>query len=92
MSDGAETRKVAVDRAELLRRVERAARRISRTMPEDLMVRETSRLKEDLELESIDEVELVLAIEEEFGIQVPDEDAQRAKTVGDILDYLERML
>jgi len=43
---------------------------------------------EDLGADSLDTVELVMALEEEFGLEIPDEDADKLKTVGDALDYL----
>lgn len=44
---------------------------------------------EDLGADSLDIVELVMALEEEFGIDIPDEDADKLKTVGDALNYLK---
>lgn len=44
---------------------------------------------EDLGADSLDIVELVMALEEEFGIDIPDEDADKMKTVGDALNYLK---
>ena len=43
---------------------------------------------EDLGADSLDIVELVMALEEEFGLDIPDEDADKLKTVGDALNYL----
>ena len=43
---------------------------------------------EDLGADSLDTVELVMALEEEFGLDIPDEDADKMKTVGDALEYL----
>ena len=43
---------------------------------------------EDLGADSLDTVELVMALEEEFGLDIPDEDADKMKTVGDTIDYL----
>ena len=43
---------------------------------------------EDLGADSLDIVELVMAFEEEFGVEVPDEDAEKLRTVGDALGYL----
>lgn len=45
---------------------------------------------EDLGADSLDIVELVMALEEEFGIDIPDEDADKMKTVGDALNYLQQ--
>jgi acyl carrier protein len=44
---------------------------------------------EDLGADSLDIVELVMALEEEFGIEIPDEDADKLKTVGDAMNYLK---
>ena len=48
-----------------------------------------AKLKEDLELDSLDSVELIMSAEEEFGIEIPDEDVMNFKTVNDILNYIE---
>ena len=44
---------------------------------------------EDLGADSLDTVELVMALEEQFGLDIPDEDADKMKTVGDALEYLK---
>ena len=44
---------------------------------------------EDLGADSLDTVELVMAFEEEFGIEIPDEDAEQLQTVGDAVKYLK---
>jgi acyl carrier protein len=44
---------------------------------------------EDLGADSLDIVELVMALEEEFSIEIPDEDADKLKTVGDAMNYLK---
>lgn len=44
---------------------------------------------EDLGADSLDTVELVMAFEEEFGIEIPDEDAEKIRTVGDAMSYLK---
>ena len=44
---------------------------------------------EDLGADSLDTVELVMAFEEEFGAEIPDEDAEKLKTVGDVIKYLK---
>jgi len=43
----------------------------------------------DLGADSLDTVELVMALEEEFGIEIPDEDAEKITTVGDAIKYIE---
>jgi len=45
---------------------------------------------EDLGADSLDIVELVMALEEEFGIDIPDDEADKLKTVGDAMEYLKR--
>lgn len=44
---------------------------------------------EDLGADSLDTVELVMAFEEEFGIEIPDEDAEKIARVQDAIDYIE---
>ena len=44
---------------------------------------------EDLGADSLDIVELVMAFEEEFGVEVPDEEAEKLQTVGDVVKYIE---
>ena len=44
---------------------------------------------EDLGADSLDTVELVMAFEEEFGIEIPDEDAEKIATVGDAVSYIK---
>lgn len=44
---------------------------------------------EDLGADSLDVVELVMAFEEQFGVEVPDEDAEKLQTVGDVVKYIE---
>ena len=44
---------------------------------------------DELGADSLDTVELVMALEEEFGIEIPDEDAEKITTVGDAVKYIE---
>ena len=44
---------------------------------------------DDLGADSLDTVELVMALEEEFGVEIPDEDAEKITTVGDAVKYIE---
>ena len=44
---------------------------------------------EDLGADSLDTVELVMAFEEEFSVEVPDEDAEKLQTVGDVIKYIQ---
>jgi len=52
-------------------------------------VKEESRFIEDLGADSLDVVELVMALEEEFDIEIPDEDAEKILTVADAIKYIE---
>jgi len=47
---------------------------------------------DDLGADSLDQVELIMALEDEFGVEIPDEDAEKMKTVKDALDYLNSKL
>ena len=47
---------------------------------------------DDLGADSLDQVELIMAMEEEFGISIPDEDAEKIVTVQDAIDYIEKAL
>ncbi len=47
---------------------------------------------DDLGADSLDTVELVMAFEEEFDVEIPDEDAEKLTTVGDAISYLEKSL
>ena len=52
-------------------------------------VTEEASFIDDLGADSLDIVELVMAFEEEFGIEIPDEDAEQLQTVGDAVKYLQ---
>mgnify|MGYP000605195242 CR=1 FL=1 len=51
-------------------------------------VKDDSSFVEDLGADSLDTVELVMALEEEFGCEIPDEDAEKIKTVQQAVDYI----
>lgn len=55
-------------------------------------VTKESRFREDLEADSLDLVELIMAFEEKFGGEISDEDAQKITTVGEAVDYIEAKL
>ena len=44
---------------------------------------------DDLGADSLDTVELVMQLEEEYGLEIPDEDAEKIQTVGDVVKYIE---
>lgn len=52
-------------------------------------IKEDSRFIEDLGADSLDVVELVMALEEKFDIEIPDEDAEGIQTVADAIKYIE---
>jgi acyl carrier protein len=52
-------------------------------------VKEESKFVEDLGADSLDVVELVMALEEKFDIEIPDTDAEKIVTVGDAIKYIE---
>ena len=52
-------------------------------------VTEQASFVDDLGADSLDTVELVMALEEEFGIEIPDEDAEKITTVGEAIKYIE---
>ena len=54
----------------------------------DTITLDTS-LTEDLEAYSLDAVEVIMALEDEFGIEIPDEEAEHFKTIGDICKFIE---
>jgi len=47
-----------------------------------------ARFAEDLKADSLDTVELVMALEDEFGLDIPDEEAEKIKTVQNAIDYI----
>jgi len=58
------------------------------SIDEDQIVPEASFI-DDLGADSLDIVELIMAFEEEFDMEIPDEDAEKIKTVQDVLDYIK---
>ena len=55
---------------------------------EDMVEMDTNLMK-DLSADSLDAVEIIMAIEEDFGIEIPDEDAENFQTVADLVKYVE---
>ncbi|MFH1762290.1 MAG: acyl carrier protein [bacterium] len=51
-------------------------------------VKPEAKFVEDLGADSLDQVELIMAFEDEFGIEIPDEDAEKIRTVQDGVDYI----
>lgn len=68
--------------------------KVKKIIVEQLGVAETAVTTEasfvdDLGADSLDIVELVMALEEEFSIEIPDADAEKVATVGDVVDYIK---
>ncbi|MBO4363464.1 MAG: acyl carrier protein [Clostridia bacterium] len=57
----------------------------------DVEITRDSRIKEDLKADSLDVLQLLMTIEEEYNIMIPDEKLAGFKTVGDVVDYLETL-
>ena len=71
--------------------------KIKSIIVEQLSVDESSvtvdtNLMKDLEADSLDAVEIIMAIEDEFDIEIPDEDAEKFQNVGDIVKYVEEKI
>ncbi len=56
---------------------------------EESMVTEDTNLMKDLEADSLDAVEIIMAIEEQFDIEIPDDEAEKFQTVGDLVEYVD---
>lgn len=56
----------------------------------DEQAKEEASFAEDLGADSLDTVELVMAIEEEFGVEIPDDVAEKMKTVKDVIAFIEQ--
>ncbi|MGE5557905.1 MAG: acyl carrier protein [Bacillota bacterium] len=56
---------------------------------DDEQITENASFQDDLGADSLDIVELVMALEEEFDLEIPDEDAEQIKTVGDAVKYIQ---
>ena len=54
----------------------------------DSLTMETS-LKDDLDADSLDAIEFIMDLEDVFDIEIPDEEAENFKTIGDIVEYIE---
>ena len=75
-----------MDRNEILKKIRDIAVEELGVSPEK--VTEEARFIEDLGADSIGVMELVMKMEEEFGLQIPDEDIEKLRTVGDVINYI----
>ena len=69
--------------------------RVKKIIVEELGVTEDqvkpeSKFQDDLGADSLDTVELIMRFEEEFGVEIPDEDAEKITTVGDAIEYVNQ--
>ena len=74
--------------------MENVEQRVKKIVAEQLGVAEAeikneSSFVDDLGADSLDTVELVMALEEEFGSEIPDEEAEKLQSVGDVIKYIE---
>lgn len=73
--------------------LERVIERISDDVgldPEDITA--SSTFQEDLGFDSLDEVEVIMSIEEEFELEIADDEAQRLNTVGELVQFVDRLV
>lgn len=56
---------------------------------EDKEITMATSLMKDLEADSLDAVEIIMALEDEFGVEIPDTEAENFKSIGDIVKYIE---
>lgn len=59
---------------------------------DESMVTMDTNLMKDLEADSLDAVEIIMAIEEEFDIEIPDEEAEKFQLVGDLVKYVDEII
>lgn len=62
---------------------------IDQLQVEESDVNMDTNLMKDLSADSLDAVEIIMAIEDEYGIEIPDEEAEKIQTVGDLVRYVE---
>lgn len=77
-----------MDKSEILRRVKKVV--VEKLGRKEEEVTDTASFQEDLGADSLDTVELVMALEEEFGVDIPDEEVNSIKTVGDAAEYIAK--
>jgi acyl carrier protein len=77
---------MAASRDEVFERIKEVlAERLS---VEESDIAEEANFQEDLDADSLDLVEMIMELEDQFGIKIPDEDAQKIQTVGQAVDYV----
>ncbi len=73
--------------ADVLERITKIV--VDRLEVEESEVKPEASFKDDLGADSLDVVELVMELEDEFGMEISDEDAEKISTVGDAVNYIE---
>jgi len=63
---------------------------VNRLGVDESKITENSSFLDDLGADSLDIVDLIMAFEEEFSVEIPDEDMEKMKTVGDVIKYLNK--
>jgi acyl carrier protein len=79
---------------QLIRRMSNMFEKIRKRIADQLSIGEDeirmdSSFADDLGADSLDIVELIMALEEEFDMEIPDEDAEKISTVGDVVEYIK---
>ncbi len=69
--------------------LEKIAEIVKEQLNVDSEITEATSFKDDLGADSLDIFELVMSLEEEFGIEIPSEDLENVSTVGDVIEYLK---
>jgi acyl carrier protein len=77
---------MAASRDEVFERVKEVLS--ERLSVEEADITEEANFQEDLDADSLDLVEMIMELEDQFGIKIPDEDAQKIQTVGQAVDYV----
>jgi acyl carrier protein len=77
---------MAASRDEVFERVKEVLS--ERLSVEEADITEEANFQEDLDADSLDLVEMIMELEDQFGIKIPDEDAQKIQTVGQAVEYV----
>jgi acyl carrier protein len=80
-------RRVGLDREEILSKIQEIT--ADRLGVDETDVTPDASFREDLEADSLDLVELIMELEEQFGMEIPDEEAEKITTVEEAVDYVQ---